>query len=222
MSHANVLAFAYGAAGRIATESLTTGGVAYAVGRSYDAAGRLSGIEHPDGSVATRGHTARGELAGVNHEGIPVAAFAYDAGGRETTRTFGNGLVTTTGYAEKRNLVASIANPAVGTYTYAYDANGNRTAETVSGVMAGYGWTTGPAGYDAEDRLVAWDRADGNRSLGWSLSAVGDWDSFTQNGAVETRTHGPAHELTAIGGTGTVLESISEFLFFITGIRDGT
>ena len=47
------------------------------------------------------------------------------------------------------NLPASLATPGVGTYSYSYDANGNRTAEAIGGAMGGYGYDTGPSGYDA-------------------------------------------------------------------------
>src|SRR5690606_4203219 len=107
--------------------------------------------------------------------------------GRETSRTLGNGLTTTRSYATNENLVASIANSAVGTYSYGYDANHNRTSETITGTLSGYGWSTGTGGYDDEDRLVNWDRSDSNLSHDWTLSEVGDWDSVSVNGTPESR-----------------------------------
>ena len=49
-----------------------------------------------------------------------------------------------------------------------------------------------------EDRLVNWERDDGQLDQAWNLSAVGDWDSYTENAAVQTRTHNAVHELTGI------------------------
>ena len=118
---------------------------------------------------------------------------------RETSRTLGNGLTTTTSWRDD-NRVDAIANPAVGTYGYGYDVNGNRTGEAISGAMSGFGWSTGVNGYDKEDRLVNWDRTDGNLSHDWNLSDVGDWNSLITNGVAEARAHGPAHEVTAVGG----------------------
>jgi hypothetical protein len=63
---------------------------------------------------------------------------------------------------------------------------------------------------------VAWNRADGNKSQSWSLTAVGDWTSFTETGAgagigasptSETRTHGPTHTLTAINAQAVTSDS---------------
>ena len=196
--YANVIGYAYDDGGRIASEFLTVGGQTYTIGRGYDDAGHLDELIYPDGTAADRLHDARGLLAAVSYGGSTVASFGYDAGGRETTRTFGNGLVTTTSYVPDDNLLASLATPNVGTYSYSYDANKNRTAEAIAGTMSGYGYDTGPAGYDAEDRLVNWDRADGQLDQSWDLSAVGDWDQFTENQATEARTHNAVHELTGI------------------------
>ncbi len=200
--YANTIGYAYDDGGRIASEYLTVSGQTYTIGRGYDDAGHLDELTYPDGTVVDRLHDARGLLAAVDYGGSTVASFGYDAGGRETTRTFGNGLVTTTSYVADDNLLASLATPNVGTYSYSYDINKNRTAETINGVMSGYGYATGPAGYDNEDRLVNWDRSDGQLDQDWTLSAVGDWDRYTENATVENRTHNAVHELTGIDGTG--------------------
>ncbi len=79
--------------------------------------------------------------------------------------------------------------------------NKSKTAETRTGVMSNYGWSTGTTGYDDEDRLVSWTRDDNNLSQSWTLTSEGDWSQFVENSSTENRTHGPAHELTAIGST---------------------
>ena len=127
-----------------------------------------------------------------------MADFVYDAGGRETARNLGNGLTTSRSYFAD-NQIQSIATPTVETLTYTYDPNKNPTSETRSGVMAPYSWSTGPAGFDDEDRLTNWQRTNGD-SQTWNLSPVHDWNSTTINGAVQTRTHGPAHEILTMAG----------------------
>jgi len=67
--------------------------------------------------------------------------------------------------------------------------------------MAGYGWSTGNTGYDNEYLLTAWSRTDTNLAQSWTLTAEGDWQHFTENTTTQNRTHGPAHELTAIDST---------------------
>ncbi len=77
----------------------------------------------------------------------------------------------------------------------------SKTAETRTGAMVNWGWSTGASGYDDEDRLVSWSRDDNNLSQSWTLTKEGDWSQFVENTTTENRTHGPAHELTAIGST---------------------
>jgi hypothetical protein len=81
--------------------------------------------------------------------------------------------------------LSSIANTNVGTYSYAWDANHNKTSETISGALSGKGFSVPSGGYDNEDRLTAWNRSDSALSQSWSLSAVGDWSSFTENGVCQ-------------------------------------
>ena len=63
--------------------------------------------------------------------------------------------------------------------------------------MSGYGFN---ASYDAEDRLIGWQRSDSALDQSWDLTPVGDWNRVTENADVQTRTHGPAHELLSVQG----------------------
>lgn len=181
-------------ASRLATEALTVDSQTYTIGRDYNDAGRLSEITYPDGTIVDRTYTARGQLDDVDYASSTVASFTYDDGARETTRTFGNTVATTTSYISGENLINTLTNSTIGNYAYSYDANDayvandNKTAETISG-------------YDDENRLVNWERDDTNLDLSWNLSDVGDWDSFTENAVTQNRTHDDTHELTAIDMT---------------------
>jgi YD repeat-containing protein len=131
-------------------------------------------------------------------------------------------LVTTHNYrvsgSNKDNLLASIVttNPGtnkVGTYAYTWDANKNKTAETITNSpLSGYGFSTGTTGYDDENRVTAWNRADNNQNQTWNLSLVGDWNTFNQTGTsplTQTRTHGPTHEFTSFTGTNSGTITVS-------------
>jgi RHS repeat-associated protein len=87
---------------------------------------------------------------------------------------------------------------------YTWDANKNKTSESITGVMSGYGFTAAGTTYDFEDRLTGFSRAATSGpallSQSWSLTAVGDWTSVTTNGTAQSRTHGPTHELLTAGG----------------------
>ena len=201
----NTITFSYDDRGQQTQETLTTHGQTYTVGYQKNVLGQTTQLQYPDGSLVDRAYTNRGQLQSVNYTAPNVAAtsvatFAYDTGGRETQRNLGNGLTTTRSYFSD-NQIQSIATPTVETLTYTYDPNKHPTSETRSGVMAPYSWTTGPIGYDDEDRLKNWSRTNGD-SQSWNLSPVHDWNTFTNNGAVQTRTHGPAHEILTMSGAG--------------------
>ena len=199
----NTVTFSYDDRGQQTQETLTTHGQTYTIGYQKNALGQTTQLLYPDGSLVDRAYTNRGQLQFVNYTPLAgasssVATFTYDAGGRETQRNFGNGLTTTRGYFAD-NQIQTIATPTVETLAYTYDANKNPTGETRNGIMAPYSSTTGPTGYDDEDRLKNWSRTSGD-SQSWNLSPVHDWNSTTINGAVQTRTHGPAHELLTMAG----------------------
>lgn len=48
-------------------------------------------------------------------------------------------------------------------------------------------------------RDSAWNRTNGTKNQSWALSAVGDWNTFTDAGVAQTRTHGPTHEILTMG-----------------------
>ncbi|WP_419195327.1 hypothetical protein, partial [Novipirellula herctigrandis] len=95
------------------------------------------------------------------------------------------------------NTLSGIAfsGASIGDLAYTWDTNKNKTSEAITGTMGGYGFNVGTSGYDDEDRLVNWNRSDSNLDQAWNLSLVGDWNSFTENASVQTRTHGPTHEI---------------------------
>lgn len=201
--YANTVTFTY-ADGRKTTESLAIFGQTYTVGYGYDGAGRENSLTYPDGSVVTRAHTPRNQLQEVDYAPPGGAAslvsnFTYDPGRRETSRTYGNGVTTTRSY-QADNLVTLIDAANVETLAYTYDANKNPTAEVRSGVMAPHSWSTGNTGFDDQNRLTNWSRANGD-AQSWQLSPVNDWQQFTNNGVAQARTHGPAHEITSVGAT---------------------
>ena len=139
------------------------------------------------------GNSARGQIASVAVDSVTIDTRTYDDGGRMTSSSYQNGVSESRSYNDDNTLASiSYSGAAIGDLTYGWDANKNKTSESIGGVMSGYGFT---AGYDAEDRLTSWDRADTNLDQSWNLSPVGDWNSITENSSVQNRTHGPAHEL---------------------------
>ena len=106
---------------------------------------------------------------------------------------FDNRFSQTRSYNDDGTLATiSFSGAPIGDLSYGWDANQNKTSEAIGGVMSGYGFT---ASYDAEDRLIGWERSDTSLGQSWDLSPVGDWNSITQNAAVQNRSHGPVHEI---------------------------
>ena len=121
-----------------------------------------------------------------------------------TTKTYrGNVGDPGDNLTETINITSTNAgNPLVTSFDYSYDANKNKLKETIGGVMQPYGFgTTTAAAYDAEDRVTGWNRDDALKTQAWTLSKVGDWNTF--NDTIlgnETRVHGATHELSSITG----------------------
>jgi RHS repeat-associated protein len=151
-----------------------------------------------------------------------IASFTYDAAGREATRTHGQagqpgaGLVTSSTYGRADHLITAATVTTSGgasggggslDHAYAYDALKSLTSHTRGGVMAPYSFSTN---HDAEQRVNDWDRSTGE-SQDWTLSPVGDWDTFSgtaQSGVggvltpfAQARTHNDVHEIEIITPT---------------------
>ena len=201
--YGNTLTFAYDQAGRLDSESLTMGGQTYVIGRSYDAANRLTGLTYPDSATVGRTYTNRNQLQQVTYNSATAASFSYDPGRRRSMRTLGDtpGTETSYAYSTGDNTLASISTPNLPGFSYSFDANKNKMAETITGVLGNYGFSTGAAGYDAIDRLLVWNRSDNARNQSWTLTAAGDWSQFIDAGTTHNRTHNTVHETTAVDGS---------------------
>ena len=203
--YTNTVGYAYDPAGRKASESLTIASQTYTIGSEFNARNELIKVTYPDGSISNRAYNARGGLSELKLDSSVIDTRSYDDGGRLTSEVLGNGITETRSYRTD-NLLSGISysNTNIGNLGYSWDANKNKTAETIGGVMSDYGFTSSGTAYDDEDRLTGYQRAATSGSAvlaqSWSLTSVGDWSSVTTNGTAVTRTHGPTHELLTSGG----------------------
>ena len=215
----NTLTRTYDEAGRMKTEKFKVGTKNYLVSYEYNNLGQISKLTYPDSTTVERTYNSRRLLETIKYtestrfpSGKILDTRGYDDGGRQVSSTFGNTTSTTFTYRNSSNssgndnhlyqiATTNVGGNKVGTYTYAYDANGNKTAETITGAGAfnNFGFSTPTSGYDDEDRLVAWNRADGVNHT-WNLSLVGDWNSYNDGTGAVNRTHNDVHEITGIGG----------------------
>ena len=203
--YANTVGYAYDPAGRKATEALTVSNVTYTTGQAYNARNEVTTITYPNNTTSTRSHHATGTLNQLGLDGSTVSTRSYDAGRRQTTDVLSNGITETHTYRNDNLLTAiNYSNTSLGDMVYTWDANKNKTSESITGVMSGYGFTAAGTTYDNEDRLTGFARAATSGpallSQSWNLTAVGDWTSVTTNGTAQSRAHGPMHELLTAGG----------------------
>lgn len=194
--YANTVQREHDAVGRLTRETQRIGGVAHEVSYAHDAAGRTTRITHPSGTTVTRTLDRRGDLTGTAFGGSTVATMTRTAAGRLATRRY----AATTPLTETRTyrpdgLVASIATPGVQALSYTYDAAKRKTREGDALAPA----ETQTFGYDAEGRLTSWRRTAADTQT-WALSLVGDWNATTRDGATQTRTHTPVHQIATIAG----------------------
>jgi YD repeat-containing protein len=214
--YTNTVTQVYDPLGRHQQEKLTIAGQTYTTTHDFDSLGRPFKMTYPDGTITEKTFTDRGQLYQTKYAGNIEDTRTYDDGGRLSTSAYRNGVTTTYAYrangSQKDNLLASIsfahpagatANDQVGNLTYTWDANKNKTKETITGVMSGYSFDTtvgtDPDGYDDEDRLTYFKRTSTANPQTWNLSLVGDWNSWSDFGATQNRTHGPTHELLTVG-----------------------
>jgi RHS repeat-associated protein len=191
----NVVNRAYDSASRILSETLTVGATPYSVGYGYDADNRQTHVIYPNGAIVDRTFTVRNQLQSVAYNGVNAAILNYDNAGRLSIKTFGNGLVETRTY-QTDNLNATITTPGVAAFGYTWDANKRKLTQTETGIPTNNQVYT----YDNEDRLTGFNRNNGDTQA-WTLSLVGDWNQFNNNGVMENRTHNAVHELTAVNAT---------------------
>jgi RHS repeat-associated protein len=203
--YTNTVTYTFDPVGRKATEALTISARTYTTRQAYNARNELTTITYPDNTTSTRSYHATGALNQLRLDNATVSTRSYDAGRRQTSEALGNGITETRTYRAD-NLLSAInySNTSLGNMTYTWDANKNKTSESITGVMSGYGFTAAGTTYDFEDRLTGFSRAATSGpallSQSWNLTTVGDWTSVTTNGTAQNRTHGPTHELLTAGG----------------------
>ncbi|REJ66945.1 MAG: hypothetical protein DWQ31_13000, partial [Planctomycetota bacterium] len=138
----------------------------------YLGAGTIVAVSHPDVGGATFDLTLDYNTTG-NYEG-------WDTFGRVVNQEWTDGQSTPT---------------VLDKYVYTYDRNSNRTARDNQGPSADTTFDE-VYHYDELDRLDSVDRDTTTGYQDWTLDGLGNWASFTDDGApVETRTHNAANEL---------------------------
>jgi YD repeat-containing protein len=140
--YTNTVTYTYDPVGRKATEALTISNVTYTTRQAYNARNELTTITYPNNTTSTRSYHATGTLNQLGLDGSTVSTRSYDAGRRQTTDVLSNGITETRTYRND-NLLSAInySNTSLGNMAYTWDANKNKTSESITGDMSGYGFT---------------------------------------------------------------------------------
>ena len=176
--------YTYDAAGRLLSQTDARGKL---TSMGYDTAGRLKTITYPTGVPTTLEYDggttpypgATGELTKISDESGSTS-YSFDSAGRLTSKTsLINGKTFTVGYGwgdsgSAIDKLTSITYPSGTRINYSYDAQGYRTAISVSPVNPN-GVGTGAAqnllsaiGYNADNSVTGWTWANGiGRTIGY-------------------------------------------------------
>ncbi|MCM8529210.1 MAG: PA14 domain-containing protein [Lentisphaeraceae bacterium] len=220
--YGNTVSMTYDEIGRKKTETLTLNGDSYTVTYDvYDLDSRVKDIYYPTGTDTqnnyqlvnrnklTQSYTDRNQLKTVDFNAANIITSTYDAGMRESTRTFGNTLVNTMTYnLDNTRAGIAVAGKADLSFTYGHDSNKNITSESSAGTaMTGFGFD---ASFDVIDRVTQWDRDSATDTQTWTLDNIGNWDntsgSLEGSAFNENRTHNGVHELTVLDGNNLVYD----------------
>jgi RHS repeat-associated protein len=190
----------YDGANRLLQEQQKIGAGPKTIAYRYDPDGFINEITYPGGNRMQQTYTDRRELFQVKLDDQVLASHAYDAAGRRTGRTYANGRTTQWGYdADDRNTRLNHVN--VQAWDYRYTGEGDALVQDdLTTTDRGEAYA-----YDGMHRLIDNKRGQvaGNAvsaptfSQGWTLDKAGNWTTWNDNGANETRTHNNHHALTS-------------------------
>ena len=141
-----------------------------------------------------------------------------------TGSSYGNGVSESRSYNTDNTLASiSFSGAAIRSYSYGWDDNKNKTSESITGTMSGFGFTVGSSGYDTEDRLVqlgaGWTRISINSGT-CRLWAIGT--RLPKTAARQNRTHGLTHGLLSAGGQSLSHDTKGNMTLIPAVLRDGT
>ncbi|GLQ96839.1 type IV secretion protein Rhs [Dyella mobilis] len=197
-------AYCFDAWGRVIQKQIITGATTHTVGYSYTAAGRLSGLVSPDGSLVSYARDGDGRIQSLSTTPpngtatTVVSGVTYQPFGPVSGYTLGNGqAITRTVDANYR--LTDLTSPAFSLHV-ARDAMGDITA---IGNASGANPATETYSYDPLYRLTAVTEANGSVLESVTYNQTGDRLSKTGSG-LDTGAYGytpNTHQLVTIGNS---------------------
>jgi RHS repeat-associated protein len=194
----NVRAYFYDERNRETYSAWDDGGTP-AIGRSYDAAGRLLTLTNGVSALSygyDNANQLTNETSAIVGQASRLVSYSYDGDGNRFTLTYPDGTVVTNSYTA-RNQLASVSSVV----QYSYDLAGNRTGKTLGNATA-----TSYA-YDDASRLLSLIHSNAAGVLArfdYALNNVGNRTSKTESGIAvpavhsESYAYDPIDQLTAV------------------------
>ena len=198
---AHTLSFTHDALGRNLTAVTPQGTVSY----QYDAAGRRTRMDWPDGLYVTYSYDTAGALNSIRENGASsgigvLATYAYDNLGRVTSLTRGNGVVTGFDYdaaGRLSELTQDLAGTASDqTLSFTYNAAGQIASRTMANDI--YAFT----GHTNQDVTITVDGLNRFLSGGGVTYDYDDRGNMTADG-VRSYAYDFDNRLTSVTGGGT-------------------
>jgi RHS repeat-associated protein len=194
--------------GTMKEESYVLDGRTYTLARTYDADNLVATQTFADGKVMTWTHDNRHLVTAAHYDGDLVLSQLHDAGYRLTQQTFGNALVRNITFNRADNMrtadTVKQGNTPIPelafTYDYLADKNVHKETQT-SGTFEDLSFT---AAYDAGNRVISYNRADGypgaRETQSWNYDGAGNWNSTVIDGSTQSRTHSASDQLEVVAG----------------------
>lgn len=200
--------YCYDAQGRVIEKQQITGAGTATTGYAYTAAGRLSGIVYPSGTMVTYSRDSDGRIQSLSvtppsgTASTAVSSVTYQPFGPVSGYTLGNGQVISRTYDANYRLT-DLTSPAFSLHV-ARDAMGDITA---IGNAPGANPATETYSYDPLYRLTAITEANGSTLESVTYNPTGDRLSKTGSG-LATGTYGYNPDTHQLVSTGSYARSV--------------
>ena len=163
----------------------------------YNDAGQRTKRTDQDGNVVNYIYNSPGRLdLMTNTTDCLIVDYDYDAAGRLSQKTLGNGVYTTYEYDDSGRLLHLVnyapTDAAISRFDYPYDASGRRTSMTTLGGTSGYE-------YDPLGQLISVTHPDGH-VVEYVYDAVGNRIEVIDDGVVAAYTTNEMNQYTDVGG----------------------
>lgn len=165
------------------------------IGYQYDPNGNLTALVYPDGKQVTYQYDAANRLTSLTDWAGKTTTYQYDNTNLLTKVSYPNGTTTSFTYDSAGRLVGKSDDPAISSYSFTLDANGNRTGASIKQPLAAtFTGASQSATYDGANRLQTSGAAT------FAFDANGNLTGKTENGTTTTYAYDFNDRLTAVGG----------------------